>query len=153
MISMNAEPRITVRVSRRFTASPERVFDAWLDTKMIGNWMFGPRMREEEVLRLSVDARVGGSFSFLVRRQGQEFDHVGTYHEIDRPRRLVFSWGIAGQSADESRVTIDVVPLETGSELTLTHEMDPKWAAYASRTESGWAKMLGALAETLGEAS
>jgi uncharacterized protein YndB with AHSA1/START domain len=148
---MNPEPRVHVRVTRRFNGSPERVFDAWVDPEKIGNWMFGPRLREEEVLRVAVDARVGGSFSFLVRRQGKEIDHVGKYREMDRPRRLVFTWGIAGEPAEESLVTIDIVPLETGSDLTLTHEMHPKWAEYASRTEAGWTKMLGALAETLSD--
>ncbi|WP_335342470.1 SRPBCC domain-containing protein [Polycladomyces zharkentensis] len=62
---------------------------------MIGKWMFGPAHpeREEEVVRISLDPRVGGSFSFVVRRQGQEMDHVGEYLEIERPRRLVFTWG------------------------------------------------------------
>ena len=146
---MSTEEKISVLITRRFDASPERVFDAWLDPEMIGRWMFGPTLRDEEVLRLSVDARVGGSFSFLVRRQGQEIDHVGTYLEIDRPRRLVFTWEIAQHSADESRVIIDIVPLETGCELTLTHEMHPKWAEYASRTEAGWTKILEALGEVL----
>jgi uncharacterized protein YndB with AHSA1/START domain len=143
-------PNINVSVSRHFNVSPERLFDAWLDPEMIGNWMFGPALREEEVLRVVADARVGGSFSFLVRRQGQEIDHVGKYREIDRPRRLVFTWGIAGDSEDESLVIIEIVPQGTGAELTLTHEMDPKWADYASRTEAAWAKMLEALDTALG---
>lgn len=141
---------VKVSVTRHFDASPERVFDAWLDPGMIGKWMFGPALREEEVLRIVADTRVGGSFSFLVRRQGEEIDHVGKYREIERPRRLVFTWGIAGESEDESLVVIEIVPQETGAELTLTHEMDAKWADYASRTEAGWTKMLDALASTLG---
>jgi uncharacterized protein YndB with AHSA1/START domain len=146
-----ATPNVKVSVTRHFDASPERVFDAWLDPEMIGKWMFGPALREEEVLRIVADARVGGAFSFLVRRRGQEIDHVGKYREIDRPRRLVFTWGVAGESEDESLVTIEIVPQETGAELTLTHEMDAKWADYASRTEAGWTKMLEALAVTLGQ--
>jgi len=118
---------------------------------MIGKWMFGARLRDEEVLRIAIDARLGGGFSFLVRRGGQEIDHVGTYLEIARPRRLVFTWGIAGESTDESLVTIDVAPLPTGCELILTHVMHPKWADYASRTEAGWNKMLDVLAETLND--
>lgn len=145
---MPTQPPVIVRVIRRFNAEGERVFDAWLDPAMIGQFLFGPALRDEEVLHLTVDARVGGSFSFLVRRQGQEIDHVGTYQEIDRPRRLVFTWGVAGSSADESRVLIDVVPVESGCELTLTHEMDPKWADYADRTRAGWTKMLDALGKT-----
>ena len=111
--------------------------------------MFGPRLRDEEVLHISADARVGGTFSFLVRRQGQEIDHVGTYREIDRPRRLAFTWGVVGESTDESVVTVDIVPRDGGCELTLTHEMDPKWAEYASRTQAGWTKMLDALADVV----
>jgi hypothetical protein len=47
-------------------------------------------------------------------------------------------------------VTIDIVPLETGCELTLTHEMRPEWAEYTSRTEAGWAGLLDGLAAALG---
>lgn len=83
---------VSVRVIRRFRASAERVFDAWLDPATIGRWMFGPAVRDEEVVRLAVDPRPGGRFSFVVRRQGAETDHVGEYFAIDRPRRLVFSW-------------------------------------------------------------
>ena len=147
---MTAKAPVSIRVTRRYAASAERVFDAWLDPATIGRWMFGPAVRDEEVLHLRVDARVGGGFSFLVRRDGQEIDHVGTYREIDRPRRLVFTWGIAGESRDESQVTIDIAPLESGCELTLTHEMDPRWAEYAARTEAGWTRMMEALGRALG---
>ena len=147
---MNAESHVGVRVTRRFSAAPERVFDAWLDPEVIGRWMSGPALRDQEVLRIAVDARIGGSFSFVVRRQGEEIDHMGAYLEIDRPKRLAFTWGIARESEDGSRVTIDIVPLETGCQLTLTHELHPDWRDYASRTEAGWTKMLKALAEALG---
>ena len=147
---MKTEARIQVQVKRRFDVSAERVFDAWLDPQMIGQWMFGPALREETILRIAVDARVGGSFSFLVRREDQELDHVGQYLEIDRPRRLVFTWGIGTASEGESRVSVDIAVQGAGCELTLTHDMHPKWAEYASRTKSGWTRMLGVLADTLG---
>jgi uncharacterized protein YndB with AHSA1/START domain len=145
---MNTQTPVEARVTRRFGASPERVFDAWLDPDLIGRWMFGPGLRDEDVVRIATDPRVGGSFSFVVRRQGQEIDHVGDYLDIIRPRRLVFTWGIA--NSDSSRVVIDIVPLETGCELTLIHELHPNWADYAGRTEAGWTKMLDALAATIG---
>lgn len=146
---MNAEPHVTVRVTRCFNAAPERVFDAWLDAGMIGTWMFGPALRDEEAVRISLDPRVGGSFSFVVRRQGQLIDHVGEYLEIDRPRRLRFTWGVADEEAS-SQVVVDIVPLESGSQLTLTHELHPDWADYAGRTEAAWTKMLDALAAAVG---
>lgn len=137
-----------VHLSHRFSAPPERVFDAWLSPEMIGKWMFGPALRDEEIVRLVIDARAGGQFSFVVRRQGAEIDHVGEYLEIERPRRLAFTWGIAG--SDSSRVSVEIAPADNGSKLTLTHELHPDWAEYAERTEAGWTKMLAALAKTLG---
>ncbi len=146
----NAAQRPIARVTRRFDASPERVFDAWLDPTLIGTWMFGPNVRDEEVVRVTVDPRVGGSFSFVVRREGQEIDHIGTYLEIDRPRRLAFTWGVAQDVTDMSRVTIDIVPLDTGSELTLTHELHPDWADFADRAAGSWSRMLDRLTAALG---
>jgi uncharacterized protein YndB with AHSA1/START domain len=109
-------------------------------------WMFGPVIRDEEIVRLTVDPRVGGKFSFVVRRQGAEIDHVGEYLEIDRPTRLVFTWGTADNLPETTRVTIEIAPRDSGCELTLTHDMDRKWADYAARTEQGWRTMLEALA-------
>ena len=137
------EPPIKVTVIHRFNNAPERVFDAWLDTEIIAQWMFGPGVRDEEIVRLTTDPRIGGSFSFLVRRKGEEIDHVGTYLEIERPNRLVFTWGIG--EAEASRVTVEIVRCEAGCELKLTHELHPDWADYADRTKAAWQKMLEAL--------
>jgi uncharacterized protein YndB with AHSA1/START domain len=148
---MSTAANAIVRVTRRYRFAPERVFDAFLDTSLIGAWMFGPRVRSEEIVRLELEARVGGVFSFVVRRDGAEINHVGRYLEIDRPRRLAFTWGIEGESAEESRVMVEIAPVENGCELTLTHEMHPKWAEFTARAEEAWAKMLEALASALEE--
>jgi uncharacterized protein YndB with AHSA1/START domain len=115
---MTTTTPIQVRVTRRFDATPDRVFDACLNPESIGAWMFGPAVREEEVVRITNDPRVGGSFSFVVRRQGEEINHVGEYLEIQRPWRLAFTWGI--DEAAGSRVAIDIVAQDDGCELTLT---------------------------------
>ncbi|HRO02617.1 MAG TPA: SRPBCC family protein [Terricaulis sp.] len=138
-----------VRVSRRFDASAERVFNAWLDPAMIERFIVGPAVREEELVHIRVDARVGGRFSFKVMRGGAAIDHVGTYREIERPRRLVFTWGVDEEQGDLSVVTIEIAPLSHGCVLTLTHQIDPAWAEYAERTEAGWTHITGKLAEAL----
>ena len=115
---------VTAVITRRFNVAPERVFDAWLDPSKINGFIFGPHLRDEEIVEIIVDPRVGGGFLFSVRRQGQQIDHVGEYLEIDRPRRLVFTWGVKQDDAS-SRVVIDIAPLAGGCELTLTHEMKP----------------------------
>jgi uncharacterized protein YndB with AHSA1/START domain len=141
---------IQVRLTRQLPATPERVFDAWLDPEWLGRWMFGPDVRDERIVRLELDARPGGRFSFFVRRGDIDVDHVGEYFEIDRPRRLVFTWGIRGESDDvPSRVSIDIAAAAGGCDLALTHEMAQEWAPYADRTRSGWTTMLDKLARVL----
>ena len=146
---MSNKPPSTVRITRRYVAAPDKVFDAWLVSDTIGSWMFGPAVRDEEVVRIVNEPHVGGSFSFVVRRQGEEVDHVGTYVEIDRPRRLVFTWTTKQGQPETSRVTVAIAPLELGCELTLTHELHADWADYAERTEAAWARMLQALGQVL----
>ena len=51
-----------------------------------------------------------------------------------------------------SRVVIEIAPLASGCELTLTHAMQSKWADFAPRVEQGWTAMLGALGQALDEA-
>lgn len=101
------------------------------------------------MVRAEIDARIGGSFAFVDRRDGKDVEHTGEYLEIARPRRLVFTLSVDESAAD--RVIVDIVPIETGCELTLMHEMRPEWAEYASRTEEGWSGILDGLAVTLGD--
>lgn len=135
-----------IRVSRRIKASAERVFDAWLDPGMIGRFMFGEHLRDETVVSLTNEPRVGGAFHYKVSRDGAVLDHMGTYREIERPRRLVFTWGIDVEEGDRSVVTIEIAPDGDGCELTLTHQLHPDWAEYAERTKGGWTKIVGDLA-------
>lgn len=76
---------------QRFSAPPERVYDAVLDPNMIARFMFGPLLREEDILHIRNDPRVGGAFSYKVRRGADDIDHVGRFLELERPRRIVFT--------------------------------------------------------------
>ena len=73
--------------------------------------------------------------------------HVGTYLEIDRPHRLAFAFVVPKYSDEVTRVRIDLKPLPTGCELTLTHEAVPP--EYLEGTREGWGKILDGLALSL----
>jgi uncharacterized protein YndB with AHSA1/START domain len=136
-------------VMHRFSVSAERVFDAWFDPVWLGRWMFGPNVRDERIVRLTLDARVGGKYSFVVDRNGTEVDHVGEYLEIDRPRLLVFTWGTRDTLPDTSRVIVEITPRDSGCEVKLTHLMGAEWSAYVDRAAGAWSKMLDALERAL----
>lgn len=138
---------VTVVVRHRFQASAERVFDAWLDPRIARRFAFATPTGE--MIRAEIDARVGGRFNFTDRRPDMgEVAHVGEYLEIDRPRRLAFSFGVPQFSPAMTTVTIEISPVEGGCELVLTHEgvLD----AYAEGTPKGWAMILEALERAIG---
>lgn len=133
-----------------FNVSPQRVYDAILDPDMISRFMFGPLLREETIVHIRNDPRVGGVFSYKVRRGETEIDHVGKYVELDPPRRIAFTWGVVDQSdAEPSIVVIDITPTADGCSARLTHEMAPEWSDFVDRARGAWEKMLGVLATLL----
>ncbi|MDF2118894.1 SRPBCC family protein [Roseiarcaceae bacterium H3SJ34-1] len=142
---MTEPKKVSLQVFHSFTAAPERVFDAWLDPAKAGKFLFATPTGE--MVKVEIDARVGGKFSFVERRDGVDVAHVGEYLEIERPKRLVFSFGVPLYSAETTRVAIDIVPRGTGCELTLTH--DGVLPDYRERTISGWGRILDGLAQNL----
>ena len=148
---MSPEP-VRAVVTKQFNASAGRVFDAWLDPVWIGRWMFGPNVREEQIVRLGCEPRVDGKFSFVVDRGGREIDHIGEYLEIERPHCLVLTWATRGNLADTSRVVVEIDSLANDAcELTLTHVMGPHWAEFADEAAGSWRKMLDVLADAVGQ--
>lgn len=137
---MNPFP--VLKVSRKFAQSPERVFDAWLDPKIARKFLF--TTPDSEMVRADIDARVGGKFCFIDRRSTGEFKgdikHIGEYLVIERLRKLAFTFGVPQFDPRMTTVTIEIAPLGSGCELTLTHEgVPPEWA---DKTSEGWAGIL-----------
>jgi uncharacterized protein YndB with AHSA1/START domain len=143
---MKPQPqKATVQVARRFSASAERVFDAWLDLNTAGKWLFATPTGK--MSKVKIDARIGGSYLIVECREGTDVEHIGDYLEIDRPRRLVFTLKVPKYSQENTKVTIEIRPLESGCELTLTHEgVLPN---YIASTTSGWNMILDQLATKL----
>lgn len=137
-------------VERHFRQSPERVFDAFLDPERAGRFLFATP--GGQMVTVEIEAKVGGRFRFIDRRAGEDVEHTGEYLEIERPRRLVFSFAVPKYSADVDRVSIDLTPsADGGCTLTLRHESAPEWAPTRRRAQRGWASILDRAAAVLGD--
>ncbi len=74
---------------RTFDAPRDRVFRAYTDKKLIGQW-FAPRRYEIIVERF--EAKPGGSWRILNRdTEGNEYAFHGVYHEVS-PARVVYTF-------------------------------------------------------------
>ena len=75
-----------VVVAHRYAASPERVFDAFLDVAVARRFLFATATGE--MIEATIDPRVGGQFVFTERRPDMgDVRHVGEYLPFDRPAR------------------------------------------------------------------
>ena len=149
---------VVIRVSHRYSAAAERVFDAWLTPNQAARFLF--RTRTGNVMGCEITPEVGGGFTVTDRRpaaDGEEsvFDvvHLGKYVELDRPRRIVLDFSVLTFGSDDpTRVTVDLVPLgPQASELVLTHEMGSGELARMNEESSrrGWQNMLALLEREL----
>lgn len=142
---MSGQTPVTVRVTRQFPQSPERVFDAWLDPAKAGKFLFATPAGQ--MVRAEIEPRVGGAFCFIDRRDGEDVEHRGEYVVIDRPRRLAFDFTVSLMPEAKTRVTVEIRPVGTGCELTLVQEGGSP--EHVARTRKGWATILGGLAAVL----
>jgi uncharacterized protein YndB with AHSA1/START domain len=132
----------TVTVRREIAAPAETLFDAWLDPEQLGAWM-RPRVISET--RAETDPRVGGDFRIVMVRDRSDLVHRGTYREIDRPNRLVFTWSSPATDHRDSVVTVTFEPLDGGSTMVEIHQVGlPGEEARAGHAE-GWSDALDKL--------
>ncbi len=150
-----AEGTVAARASRRMAVSPERVFDAWLEPERIRSWMAAALKSAGlagDVRRVEVDARPGGRFVFSDMRDEGEAIHWGSYLEMERPHRLVFTWFTSEEEETQnlSTVTLTLEADGEGCVATIVHEMSAEWSDYVEQTEGGWGRMLAQI-EALSE--
>ncbi|MFI4927150.1 MAG: SRPBCC domain-containing protein [Burkholderiales bacterium] len=154
---MSSSP-VIVRVAQRYSASAERVFDAWLTPAQASRFLF--RTRTGNVMQCEIQPEVGAGFTVIDRRPAADGDesvfdvvHLGKYIEIDRPKRLVFDFSVLTfGSEDPTRVTVEITSVnQQACELTLTHDMGATEHARALQEASrrGWTNMLALMEREL----
>jgi uncharacterized protein YndB with AHSA1/START domain len=139
------EYSLTIR--REIAAPAEALFDAWLDATSLGSWMRPDGIRET---RAETDPRVGGAFRIVMVADESDVMHTGTYREINRPHRLVFTWSSPATHFRDSLVTVSFQPSSSGSTVVEIHQVGlPDEEAQISHHE-GWSEALAGLDRMLG---
>jgi len=131
-----------VVVRRTISASADDLFDAWLDPEALATWMRPGTIRSTVA---KVEPRVGGSYEITMQGQYGPIVHKGVYQQIDRPKRLVFTWASPGTELRDTLVTVDFVPVGNRTEVIVTHEQLPESARPSH--SNGWTSGLQHLDE------
>lgn len=112
-----------VLLERLIPAPPETVFDAWVKSEMLIKW-WGPE--GFDVPAHDLDARPGGQWHTTMRSpEGKLYTASGIYRAIERPQRLVFTWGWDdedGMRGHDTEVTVTFEPAPGGTRLLLLHQ-------------------------------
>ena len=132
----------TLRLTRRFDAAPERLFDAWTDPKLAAGWLF--TTPNSEAHSVEIDLRVGGRWEIVDRRGGVDYRAIGEYLRVERPSRLAFTFGMPQFSDAFTTVVVEIAPDGAGAVMTLTQ--DGLAADAVAALEQGWGDMFDALA-------
>jgi uncharacterized protein YndB with AHSA1/START domain len=121
------------RDSIHIAAEPEFVFEYFTNATALARWMGD---------RAVVDPRPGGQFTIFFGDRRVE----GHYLELDRPRRLVISWGRAGSESfppGSSVLEVTLTAQEGGTLVAIAHSGLP--AGELHRHALGWQHYLARL--------
>jgi uncharacterized protein YndB with AHSA1/START domain len=123
----------TVRVTRVLKATPEDVFQAWTDPRLLRQWLC---LEPGVVGEVTCDPVVGGTYRLVM-----VFDHgasevTGEYLEVDPPHRLVFTWRTDRTAGQHTRVTVTIRRDGDLTAMTIIHDWLP---SDTYRDSASWA--------------
>jgi len=150
--TITADPQVPViHITRDFAATPEQLFRAHTDPALFTRWV-GPDSLTSRVEYW--DARTGGSWKYVMTREGAEFTFYGCFHEV-RPDRIVQTFTFAGSPDEVALETMSFTDLGDGRtrlhgrSLCDSFAARDAWLAGGMETgvDEGYAKLDGLLAD------
>jgi uncharacterized protein YndB with AHSA1/START domain len=91
--TIEADPTVpAVRMTRDFKATPAQLLKAHTDPALFARWV-GPNGMDTEIL--AWDARDGGEWRYVARRDGEEYGFRGCFHEVSE-NKIVQTFAFEG---------------------------------------------------------
>ena len=143
---MKSEIKISdnrVQITRVFHAPRQVVFDYWTNAEKIQQWS---GCKEATNCEVTMDFRVGGTFTQKMVVHGKEFGFSGVYEEIVVPERIVYTANLGFAS---SRIRVEFMEQGEQTKVVLTQDglPDQNFCKIISEgTSEGMDKLDGLLA-------
>jgi uncharacterized protein YndB with AHSA1/START domain len=144
---VNADRVVMVR--RVLPAPPDIVYDEWLDPVGMLEWMCP---RPARAVKISLEPSVGGSLRIDIEDSGASLYVTATFVELDRPRRLRFTWSCSAWADPSVQSLVTVTLADHGADetmMTIEHEQLPPEQVDGHR--HGWETIAVQLGDALPE--
>lgn len=110
---------IEINLSRNVDATPDEVYDVWLDKTSEGSPWFGvPKVILDE-------PQVDGLFYTMYQFEGQEIAHYGRFIALEKPRVIQYTWVSEATHGMESLLTVTLEPKDGKTQVNVNHANVP----------------------------
>ncbi len=142
---MNQPAKTTeINLTRKINASPDEVFEAWLDSTSPGSPWFG-------VPKAIVNPpEVDGLFYSMYQLEGREVAHYGRFIALEKPHRIRHTWVSEATRGMESVVTLSFEPEEGKTRVHVNHTNIPD-DEEGLRHEHAWGYVLAKMRARFGK--
>jgi uncharacterized protein YndB with AHSA1/START domain len=142
---MNQQIKTTeINLTRMIAASPEEVFEAWLDHTSPGSPWFG-------VPKAIVNPpKVDGLFYSMYRLEDREIAHYGRFITLEKPRRIQHTWVSEATHGLESIVTLSFELVEGKTQVHVHHANVPDDEG-GRRHKHAWGYVLAKMSSRFGD--
>jgi len=109
--TIEADPKLPIiRITRDFAATPAQLLRAHTDPGIFGRWV-GPDDTTTRIVEW--DARTGGAWRYVARKDDQEYGFRGCFHEVG-PQRIVQTFTYEGMPEGVALETLTFEDLGDG---------------------------------------
>ena len=110
---------IEINLNRMIDASPDEVFETWLDHTSPGSPWFGvPKV-------IMNTPKVDSLFYSMYQIEGREIAHYGRFIAIEKPRRIQYTWVSEATHGMESMLTLSFELRDGKTQVSVNHANVP----------------------------
>jgi uncharacterized protein YndB with AHSA1/START domain len=144
------DQRPSLTITRRFRASPQKVYAAWTSAENLIRW-FAAAQAKPGSIQAALDVRAGGRYriNFTDEKSDEYYEVGGLYREVVPNERLSFTWAWHSTPERESLVTIELKGDAAGTLMVFHHAQFADQAARDNH-ERGWSKFFDGLERYVG---